>query len=118
MSTVGLAAQIVESQHVELRDDVPPELRPIELRYISPAELDLMTELAGYDYPTGGRTGAAARSAPTAPFTFPSMRRPHEWDANAGLRGDVAPGEWEGPGSGGNPRRPQLRVIRSTLPHR
>lgn len=51
MSTVGLAAQIVESQHLELRDDVPPELRPIELRYISPAELDLMTELAGLRLP-------------------------------------------------------------------
>lgn len=47
VSTVDLARQVVESQYVELRDGARPELRPIRLRYIWPAELDLMAELAG-----------------------------------------------------------------------
>jgi SAM-dependent methyltransferase len=42
-------AQRVTSSQVTLRDGASPELRPVELRYAWPAELDLMARLAGLE---------------------------------------------------------------------
>lgn len=42
-------AQRVTSQQMVLRDGEPPEMRPVQLRYAWPSELDVMAQVAGLE---------------------------------------------------------------------